>query len=109
MRLAVTELALVWRLFRADRGHQTKRIGLTVLAIAWGTLSIVLLLSFGEGMKRSFSRGSKGLGEGIVVVKIGLARRVLQRPVGELACFIFNHSTKSEQEAGMRRNCPQMV
>jgi putative ABC transport system permease protein len=28
----------------------------------------VLLLSFGEGLKRNFSRGSRGLGEGIVVV-----------------------------------------
>ena len=28
-----------------------------MLAIAWGTLSIVLLLSFGEGLKRAFHRG----------------------------------------------------
>jgi putative ABC transport system permease protein len=68
MRFAVAELALVWRLFRADLSHQTKRIVLTVLAIAWGTLSIILLLSFGEGLKRSLSRGSRGLGEGIAVV-----------------------------------------
>jgi putative ABC transport system permease protein len=68
MRFAVAELALVWRLFRADLGHQTKRIVLTVLAIAWGTLSIVLLLSFGEGLKRSFAKGSRGMGEGIAVV-----------------------------------------
>jgi putative ABC transport system permease protein len=50
----------VWRLFRADLGHQTKRIVLTVLAIAWGTLSIVLLLSFGEGLKRSLQKGTRG-------------------------------------------------
>jgi putative ABC transport system permease protein len=68
MRFAVAELALVWRLFRADLSHQTKRIVLTVLAIAWGTLSIILLLSFGEGLKRSLSKGSRGLGEGIAVV-----------------------------------------
>jgi putative ABC transport system permease protein len=68
MRFAAAELALVWRLFRADLGHQTKRIVLTVLAIAWGTLSIVLLLSFGEGLKRSLSKGASGLGEGIAVV-----------------------------------------
>ena len=53
MRFAAAELALVLRLFRADLGHQTKRIVLTVLAIAWGTLSIVILLSFGEGLKRA--------------------------------------------------------
>jgi len=68
MRFAAAELALVLRLFRADLGHQTKRIVLTVLAIAWGTLSIVLLLSFGEGLKRSLGRGSRGLGESIAVV-----------------------------------------
>jgi len=75
MRLAAAELALVWRLFRADLGHQTKRIVLTVLAIAWGTLSIVLLLSFGEGLKRAFSKGTRGMGEGIAVVWPGATTR----------------------------------
>ena len=75
MRLAITELALVWRLFRADLGHQTKRIVLTVLAIAWGTLSIVLLLSFGEGLKRSLSKGSRGMGENVAVVWPGATTR----------------------------------
>jgi putative ABC transport system permease protein len=75
MRLAAAELALVLRLFRADLGHQTKRIVLTVLAIAWGTLSIVLLLSFGEGLKRSFAKGTRGMGEGIAVVWPGATTR----------------------------------
>jgi putative ABC transport system permease protein len=75
MRLAAAELALVLRLFRADLGHQTKRIVLTVLAIAWGTLSIVLLLSFGEGLKRSLFKGTRGLGEGIAVVWPGATTR----------------------------------
>jgi putative ABC transport system permease protein len=75
MRFAAAELALVLRLFRADLGHQTKRIVLTVLAIAWGTLSIVLLLSFGEGLKRSFGKGTRGMGEGIAVVWPGATTR----------------------------------
>ncbi len=75
MRFAAAELALVLRLFRADLGHQTKRVVLTVLAIAWGTLSIVLLLSFGEGLKRSLSKGSRGMGEGIAVVWPGATTR----------------------------------
>jgi putative ABC transport system permease protein len=75
MRFAVAELALVWRLFRADLGHQTKRIVLTVLAIAWGTLSIVLLLSFGEGLKNSLSRGSRGMGQNVAVVWPGATTR----------------------------------
>ena len=61
-------LGLIWTLFRRAAHIQRKRMAMTVAAIAWGTLSIVLLLSFGEGLKRNFSRGSRGLGEGIVVV-----------------------------------------
>ena len=75
MRYATTELALVWRLFRADLDHQRKRIVLTVLAIAWGTLSIVLLLSFGEGLKRSFNKGARGIGEATAVVWPGATTR----------------------------------
>jgi putative ABC transport system permease protein len=69
------ELLLVWRLFRQDAARNRKRIGLTVMAIAWGTLSIVLLLSFGEGMKRSFHRNSRGMGEGIGVLWPGATTR----------------------------------
>jgi putative ABC transport system permease protein len=62
------ELLLVWRLFRVDAARNRKRIALTVMAIAWGTLSIVLLLSFGEGMKRAFHRTTRGMGENIGVL-----------------------------------------
>ncbi|MFN7940533.1 MAG: ABC transporter permease [Thermoanaerobaculia bacterium] len=61
-------IGLIWQLFRRAAHIQAKRMAMTVAAIAWGTLSIVLLLSFGEGLKRNFSKGSKGMGEGIIVV-----------------------------------------
>ncbi len=70
-----TELALVFRLFRTDAARQTKRIALTVLAISWGTLSIVLLLSFGEGLKRAFHKGKNGIGEGIGILWPGATTR----------------------------------
>jgi putative ABC transport system permease protein len=73
--MSPAELLLVWRLFRVDASRNRKRIGLTVMAIAWGTLSIVLLLSFGEGMKRSFHRNSRGMGEGIGVLWPGATTR----------------------------------
>ena len=68
MRFVVGELTLVWRLLQADLAHNRKRIVLTVMAIAWGTLSIVLLLSFGEGMRHAFHKGTRGMGDGIAVV-----------------------------------------
>jgi putative ABC transport system permease protein len=66
--LIKSELALVWSLFRQDAGHNRKRMLLTVVAIGWGTLSIVMLLSFGEGMKRAFHKGTRGMGENIGVL-----------------------------------------
>ena len=44
------------------------RIGLTVLAIAWGTASITTMLALGEGLRVTFRRSGKGMGDGIVVV-----------------------------------------
>jgi putative ABC transport system permease protein len=41
---------------------------LTLTAILWGTMSIMLLLAFGEGMKVQFNKNLKGLGEGIVIL-----------------------------------------
>jgi len=86
--LTRAEIALVWRLFRHDAARNRKRIALTVLAIAWGTLSIVLLLSFGEGLKRAFHRGKNGMGEGIGVLWPGSTTRAyMGLPSGRTLSF----------------------
>jgi putative ABC transport system permease protein len=74
MKLLRAELGLILRLFAHDAARQRKRIALTVMAIAWGTLSIILLLSFGEGMKRSFHKNTRGMGEGIAVLWPGATK-----------------------------------
>ncbi len=61
-------LGLIFRLFRNSAKIQRKRIVLTVIAIAWGTVSIVMLLAFGEGLKRSLHRSSRGTGEGLLII-----------------------------------------
>ncbi len=38
------------------------------MAIVWGTISIVMLLAFGEGMKRSLNKARHGMGRDIVVM-----------------------------------------
>lgn len=88
MRLLRAELALVFKLFRHDAERQRKRIALTVLAIAWGTLSIVMLLSFGEGMKRAFSKSKRGMGEAIGVLWPGATTKpFLGLPAGRNVLF----------------------
>ena len=48
--------------FWGDLRTQKTRALLTMFAITWGTISVVLLLSFGEGLKRSVVAGTLGMG-----------------------------------------------
>ena len=75
MRSLIAETRLVLKLFLHDAARQRKRTALTVAAVAWGTLSIVMLLSFGEGLKRSVSKGARGLGDGIGIIWSGSTSR----------------------------------
>jgi putative ABC transport system permease protein len=54
--------------FWADFRKQKKRASLTVAAIVWGTMSILLLLAFGQGLKEQLDRNGRGLGENIMIV-----------------------------------------
>lgn len=62
---------LIVRLFHSAATIQRKRMVLTVSAIAWGTVAILLLLSFGEGLKRSMEKGRRGLGDRLVILWMG--------------------------------------
>ena len=54
--------------FWADFRKQKKRATLTMAAIVWGTMSILLLLAFGQGLKEQLLRNQAGLGENIMIV-----------------------------------------
>jgi putative ABC transport system permease protein len=62
------KLSILLNVFIRDFRKQKKRMILTLVAILWGTMSIMLLLAFGEGLKRQFEINDKGLGEGIVIL-----------------------------------------
>lgn len=61
-------LSILFNIFVRDFRKQSKRITLTLIALAWGTISIMLLLGFGEGLHQQLSINNKGMGEGIVVL-----------------------------------------
>lgn len=60
---------LVWRLFLQTARLHRKRMLMTVAAIAWGTISIVLMLSFGEGLRVQLDTGLSSLGTGYATVR----------------------------------------
>jgi putative ABC transport system permease protein len=74
----VRTLSLIVRLFHSSAKIARKRMILTVTAIAWGTVAIILLLSFGEGLKRSLEAGRRGLGENIVIIWMGETEKVFE-------------------------------
>jgi putative ABC transport system permease protein len=49
---------------------------LTVAAIAWGSLSLILLLSFGEGLRRELYRGTRGMGSNLAILWPGETGRI---------------------------------
>jgi putative ABC transport system permease protein len=72
------DFSVISQLFIKASSLQRKRAILTVAAIAWGTVSIVMLLSFGEGLKRQFMKGRRGMGENIAVWWSGETSKVWQ-------------------------------
>lgn len=58
----------LFREFFADLGKQKLRSSLTLIAIAWGTLSVVLLLAFGRGLGTSMMEGMLGAGNQVIVI-----------------------------------------
>lgn len=50
-----------------DVRHQKLRTLLTLLGITWGTISVALLVAFGEGLQAQVLKNQRGLGEGIVI------------------------------------------
>lgn len=61
-------IRLLYNIFIRDFRKQKKRMTLTIIAIAWGTISIMLLLAFGEGLHHQMNNNRRGLGEGIVIL-----------------------------------------
>ncbi len=61
----------IFKEFFSDLRRQKLRSSLTLIAIAWGTLSVVILLAFGRGLGTSMMEGMMGAGNQMVVVYSG--------------------------------------
>jgi putative ABC transport system permease protein len=50
-----------------DVRHQKMRTALTLFGITWGTVSVSLLVSFGEALQKRIVKNQRGMGENIVI------------------------------------------
>jgi putative ABC transport system permease protein len=62
------DLHVIFSLFSTAGQLQKKRAFLTIAAIAWGTVAILLLLAFGEGLKLQLDKNRRAMGENIAVL-----------------------------------------
>ena len=60
--------SIIYNVFMRDLRKQKKRITLTFVALGWGTISIMLLLGFGQGLSDQLTINRRGMGEGIVIL-----------------------------------------
>jgi putative ABC transport system permease protein len=61
-------ITTIYNVFIRDFRRQKKRITLTLIALGWGTISIMVMLAFGEGLQRQLVKNKRGMGEGIAVL-----------------------------------------
>ncbi len=60
--------SILIREFFIDLRKQKLRSFLTIVAIAWGTLSVILLLAFGRGLGNSMMEGMLGAGNQVIII-----------------------------------------
>ncbi len=61
-------ISVIYNVFIRDFRKQKTRIALTLFALGWGTLSIMLLLGFGEGLRSQMTLNQNGMGSNIMVI-----------------------------------------
>jgi len=59
---------VVVQLFLRSARLQKKRASLTIASLAWGTVTILLLLAFGEGLKRQLASNEQAMGSNLAIL-----------------------------------------
>jgi putative ABC transport system permease protein len=62
------DLKLVFQLFFQSARLQKKRATLTIASLAWGTVTILLLLAFGNGLKRQLRQNEQAMGSNLAIL-----------------------------------------
>jgi putative ABC transport system permease protein len=69
---------IIGTLFASSAQLQKKRAFLTIAAIAWGTVAILMLLAFGEGLNRQMDKNRRSTGSNLAVMWPGETTKAWQ-------------------------------
>lgn len=94
---------VVFNLFLSSSRIQRKRAVLTIASIAWGSVALLLLLAFGQGLKDQLSVANRGMGTNIAVLWSSETTKVWQGlPAGRSIHFL------PEDSALLRERVPSL-
>ncbi|MCP4220560.1 MAG: FtsX-like permease family protein, partial [bacterium] len=68
----------LFKLFLSEFRKRKKKTSLITFAIAWGALSLLLMMSFGRGLSNQFRIGFQGLGEDLIMYRGGRTSKEYQ-------------------------------
>ncbi|HET7322321.1 MAG TPA: ABC transporter permease [Longimicrobiaceae bacterium] len=68
----------VLRDFVVELRRQKLRSTLTILGITWGTVAVVVLLAFGQGLGKQMKKNARGIGESVVILTPGTTAKSYQ-------------------------------
>jgi putative ABC transport system permease protein len=60
--------SVILHLFLSSARLQKKRATLTIASLAWGTVTILILLAFGEGLKRQMMSNEQAMGNNLAIM-----------------------------------------
>src|SRR3990172_858264 len=66
------------RILAQELFYKKTRIILTILAIAWGTFTIAIMLAVGEGLRLNFSRTMANSGSNLLIISPGVTSKKYQ-------------------------------
>jgi putative ABC transport system permease protein len=64
------------KIFYNEYKKRKKKTSLITFAIVWGTISLLMLIAFGQGMTNQFKKAFKGLGENLIMVSGGQTSKI---------------------------------
>ncbi len=62
------DFSVILQLFLSSARLQKKRATLTIASLAWGTVTILMLLAFGEGLKRQMMSNEQAMGNNLAIM-----------------------------------------
>src|SRR5262245_42977509 len=84
--------------FFQDLKVQRTRAMLTIIAITWGTIAVVLLLSFGNGLGRQMQLGLLNAGDRIMILRGGETQKIFEGlPKGREIRFVEEDAAMLQQ------------